>query len=103
MTDKWEEVKSDSNVWDWNENPTLEATLKRKEPGTYGINYVVETEDGKEHLVFTKTVIASKMLMVEVGDKFKLVCLGEKKGESGRTYTDFALYRPSSEEQGVEE
>jgi hypothetical protein len=96
----WEEVKSDSKVWDWKEHPTLEATLKRKEPGTYGINYLVTTEDGEEHLVFTKTVIASKMLMVEEGDMFKLVCLGEKKSESGRTYTDFALYRPSSEDTG---
>lgn len=68
--------------------------LKRKEPGQYGDNYILQVEENgkvEEKMLFTSTVIQTKMSRVEMNKCVRVTYLGEKKGESGRLYKDYKV------------
>jgi len=88
----YEEVSgSTDEVWDIQNQASIEGTLVRKETGQYGTNYVLDV-NGKETLVWANTVLETKMARVKEGDKIKIEYLGEVKSKSGRMYRDFKLF-----------
>jgi len=69
---------------------SVEGRYIRTQAGQYGDNYILEV-DGEEKLLFTSTVIQTKMLLVNVGSIVRITSLGEKKSKDGRLYKDFKV------------
>ena len=73
------------------DNKIVEGVFKAKQPGQYGDNYIIEV-DGDDQLLFTSTVISTKMNLVKVGQTVRITYMGEKKStESGRLYKDYKV------------
>lgn len=72
------------------EGESIEGKYLRTQAGQYGDNYILMV-DGEEKLLFTSTVIQTKMLLVPVGKTVRITSLGEKKSKDGRLYKDFKV------------
>lgn len=87
-----DKVSSDMNFWDYKNQSNLVAVFKRFDKDAYGEHPVVESEEKEVHLP-NLTALNSKLKSADIGDKVKVVNLGEKKSEkTGRMYYDFDVY-----------
>jgi hypothetical protein len=87
-----DKVVGESNFWDYKANPTLIAVFKGYQKDAYGEHVVVET-GGVEIALPNLTALNAKLRKAEIGDKIKVVSLGEQKSkQTGRIYFDFNVF-----------
>jgi len=86
----WKKIEQE-NVFPFdNKGAKIEGNLVKKQAGSFGDNYTIQTANGEEFLVFGTTVLNNKMASVEEGKEVRITFLGEEKAEkSGRMYKDF--------------
>jgi hypothetical protein len=90
----WKKVEM-APAHDFEENAVIEGvyTGKQTNVGPHGSNlYSLKQKDGTVISVWGSTALDSKMQNVGEGDQIKIEFLGEKKGKSGSTYKDFAVF-----------
>lgn len=89
--EEWNKVEK--NVWDFKKNPEIIGTLKETPDSVFkGKDYVITDEEGKDHLVYGKTALQTKMNGIKEGTKVKIVFLGEKRSDKDRVYEDYDVY-----------
>ena len=87
-----DKVQSDMNFWDYKENKELIGVFKDFQKDSYGEHAILEVNKSELHLP-NLTALNSKLKRAKMGNKVKVVNLGEKKSEkTGRMYYDFDVY-----------
>ncbi len=88
----WDEIKGGTIHRFEENNMSIEGVLKNKQKGRYEHDdYVIEKEDGNTEVVFGGTVLNTKMVTVEIGDRVRITSLGKAKSEKGMEYNDFKV------------
>lgn len=92
-----DKVVSDSNFWDYKNQPELIGVFIRFEKDAFGEHAVLEVNE-KEIALPNLTALNGKLRKAEPGNKVKIVSLGEQKSkQTGRIYFDFDVYVKSKE------
>lgn len=87
-----DKVSSDMNFWDYKGQPQIIGVFKEFVKDSYGEHVVIETEEKEIHLP-NLTTLNGKLKRAEMGNKVKIINLGEKKSDkTGRMYYDFDIY-----------
>lgn len=84
--------KVQTSFHNFDENREIVGILKEVQEGTYGEQYLLETQDNKIVTVGSYTALKGKFKDA-VGKPVKIVYLGEVKSEeSNRTYKNFDVF-----------
>jgi len=88
-----DKVTSDLKLWNYKEEKKLIGVVTLiDEEGNFGRTIVVDTLEEKGLTIPSLTALNTKLRLVEVGDKIKLVCLGIVRGKNKRDYYDFEVF-----------
>ena len=87
-----DKVVSEGNFWDYKNQKELIGVFKEFQKDSYGEHAVLEANEEEVHLP-NLTALNGKLRRAEIGNKVKIVNLGEKKSKNtGRMYYDFDVY-----------
>ena len=93
-----DKVISDSNFWDYKTQKEIIGIFKGFQKDAYGEHVVLEV-DAKEIALPNLTALNGKLRRAEVGDKVKVVSLGDQKSkQTGRIYFDFDIFIKSTKD-----
>ena len=91
---KLEGQGSGADVWKFESQAIMEGKFIRKEEniGPNKSNMYYFSQDNGEVAVWGNTVLDSRLAEIVVGDKVKIVFLGEVKGKGPRPYKNFDVF-----------
>lgn len=90
--DENDKVTSDTNFWDYKAEPIIIGVFNGFQKDSFGEHVELLIGDGVVALP-NLTAINGKLRRAEIGNKVKIVSLGEKKSkQTGRIYFDFDIF-----------
>lgn len=81
------------NFHDFKEKPEVTGILKDVMAGRFGDTYLIETPEKEDVTVGGYTAIKGKLTKEDIGKAVKIKFVGERKGNSGRLYMDFEVFK----------
>lgn len=89
-----DKIVTENNIWDYKNkgNTIIGYVIEIIEEGIYGREIVLEIGVGVKKILPSLTALNTKLKDVEVGDKLKVVCLGEFLSANKKKYYDFDVF-----------